>query len=118
VNSLYEVPLQIAAGPDGSAPEGMDEAVAMISAPAPDHELAIRKAVEAVQQMGHQFIDLPGGEVYQIPVDQWTTYVDERYDFFRENLPAEAALPAIVESGEVFFGPFLGYPKEEAKPND
>ena len=114
MNTLWEMPLKITGGAQTPMPEGMGEALAMVFAGAPNYEMALTKAVGAIQQMGYVFVDLLDGRVFQIPLDQWDEYVSHKYDYFLENLPNSDALPSLVASGEVFLGPFLGYNPESA----
>jgi hypothetical protein len=109
LNALWEMPLKIRAADQSPMPEGMNEAIAMVFAGAPTYESALTNAVSTLRDMGYVFLDLVGGQVFQIPLDQWDEYVSHKYDFWLQNLPTSEALPSIVASGEVFLGPFLGY---------
>ena len=114
MNTLWEMPLKIKGTEQSPMPDGMDEAIAIVFAGAPSYESALTNGVNTVRQMGYQFVDLFGGQVFQVPLDQWDEYVAGKYDYFLENLPASGELSSLVESGEVFLGPFLGYNGEAA----
>ena len=111
MNQLWEMPLRISGG-TGQLPDGMNGAIAIVYAGAPDHEDALAKAVGAIRAMGYVFDDLEGGSVFNIPIDQWNEAVLQKYDFFSENLPSDDELPALIASGQVFLGPFMCYSKE------
>jgi len=114
LNVLWEMPLKIKGTEQNPMPEGMDEAIAIVFAGAPNYESALTNGVNTIQRMGYQFVDLLGTQVFQIPLDQWDEYVAGKYDYFLQNLPGSDALPSLVESGEVFLGPFMGYEGQAA----
>ena len=108
MNLLWEMPLKIAKG-GGDMPHGMTGAIAIVFAGAASHEEALWKGVTAVREMNYIFEDVTGGRVLQIAVEDWDEYASNKWPEFAANLPSGSDVPAIVSSGQVFFGPFLGY---------
>ena len=108
MNQLWEMPLKIAKGA-GEMPDGMTGAIAIVFAGAKDYEEALWKGVTAVREMNYVFEDVTGGRLLQIAVEDWDEYASNKWPEFAANLPIGSEMPAIVNSGQVFFGPFLGY---------
>jgi hypothetical protein len=98
----------------GAMPNGMSGAIAVTFAAAEDFQAAVRKGVAALQQDGFTFEDIESERVRQIPVGAWQKYVEHVWPELSDRLPSPEQVNGIVERGEVFFGPFLGYEQSNA----
>ena len=112
MNLLWEMPIVVRSAVPGAMPDGMNEAIAMTFVGAPDYEAAVLKGVAALQEMNLAFENILGGKIFQVPLEQWAEHITHKYDYFLENLPRQEEVPALVASGAVFLGPFLGYTRE------
>ncbi|WP_221623765.1 hypothetical protein, partial [Burkholderia stagnalis] len=69
---------------------------------------AVKKGVLAAAQM-HYIFDTVVGNVREIPVDSWSTYVESVWSDCPDFFPSHEELPSLVQQGVVFFGPFAGF---------
>ena len=88
-----------------SSPAGTRGAYVTCYACAPDPLLGIRRGIAAVRALQYVFEDLLGN-VREIPLANWTEYIQRVWPEFVEHFPGQEVLPGLVIEGAVFFGPF------------
>jgi hypothetical protein len=108
INQLYEFTMKVARGDKCDMPESMHAALVPTYVGAADYQDAIRKGVEAIRNL-HYLFDNVHGQVREIPVDRWEEYVAKVWPEFITHFPSKEQLPALIEKGVVFFGPFSGF---------
>jgi hypothetical protein len=104
-NQLYEFTMRVLRDRGCDLPQPMKGAYVPSYVGAPDYQAAIEKAVTVITNM-HFLFDEIEGQAREIPVVAWAQYVAEVWPDFADRLPSTNALPSLIESGAVFFGPF------------
>ena len=107
-NHLFEFQMRLLRGDGRDMPEGIDGALVVCYASASGYEAAVKKGVLAAAQM-HYIFDTVVGNVREIPVDSWSTYVESVWSDCPDFFPSHEELPSLVQQGVVFFGPFAGF---------
>lgn len=107
MNGLYEFTMKILPG-DAGMPDGLTGAYVVCYAGAPDYQAALKNGVVAITQMGYRFDDIQNG-VREVSLDSWGAYVEEVWPEYLDQMPSAVELPEVVEEGQVFFGPFVGF---------
>jgi hypothetical protein len=107
-NNLYFAGIKIGRGSNADMPSEMTGAIATCFAAGADYQTAVRSCVTALKNQGFEFVDI-SGEVKQIPAERWDDYVSEVWPEAKATLPNQAQLGAVIATGGVFFGPFLGF---------
>lgn len=107
-NALYEFTLKVSRGSGCDLADGLAGALVPSYVGAPDHETAMRAAVATITALHYTFEDIEG-VAREIPIDAWDRYVAAVWPDFAGQLPSGEELPALVEAGAVFFGPFAGF---------
>jgi hypothetical protein len=108
VNHLYEFMMNVSRGTGCDLAHGRDGAFVPSYVGAPDPHTAMRKAVATITAMHYIFADIEG-VAREIPVSAWGRYVSTVWPDVADHLPSTEELPALVEAGAVFFGPFAGF---------
>ena len=108
MNSLYEFTIKILRGESTEMPGELKGAYVVCYAAAPDYQSALRKGVLAVTQMGYKFDDI-ANEVREVSLATWGNYVASVWPEYADHMPSSAQLPDVVNDGQVFFGPFVGF---------
>jgi len=107
-NQLYEFTMKVTRGDGCDLPEGKHGALVPTYVAASDYLTAVKKGVDAIKIRKYVFEDIEG-QVREIPTDRWGEYVAQVWPEFALSLPLKNQIPALVESGAVFFGPFAAY---------
>lgn len=108
MNTLYEFTIKVLPGESTKLPNGLKGAYVACYAAAPDYQSALKKGVLAIAQMGYKFEDIRNG-VREIPVESWNSYLEKVWPEYTDQMPSIEELPEVVNSGQVFFGPFIGF---------
>lgn len=108
MNNLYEFTMKVSPGSGTEMPDGIIGAYVACYAAASDYQAALRKGVSAITQMGYKFDDIKN-DVREVPLDSWGAYLDKVWPEYIDQMPSVAQLPEVVKSGQIFFGPFIGF---------
>jgi hypothetical protein len=108
MNNLYEFTMKVLRTESTEMPDGLKGAYVACYAAALDYQAALKKGVEAIAQMGYKFDDLKNG-VREVPLNSWTDYVESVWPEYADQMPSAEQISAIVDDGQVFFGPFIGF---------
>jgi len=108
MNNLYEFTMKVLPGESMEMPDGLKGAYVACYVAALDYQAALKKGVQAIMQMGYKFDDIKNG-VREVPLDSWAAYIESVWPEYADQMPSTEQLPAVVEDGQVFFGPFIGF---------
>ena len=107
-NKLYEFTLRATRAPSGDAGPSGNAALIPTYSSGEDYQEAIRKAVRRLSEIGFVFDSLRG-KVRELDIANWPEYVKKVWPEFPDSFPPPELVPAIIEEGGVFFGPFSGF---------
>lgn len=107
-NNLYEFTLKILPRDGCDLPSDMHGAFAPCYASASDYQTAVKKGVAAIASMHYTFDNL-NGNIREIPIENWTTYVQNIWPEFVDSFPSQDNISSLVDEGAVFFGPIVGF---------
>jgi hypothetical protein len=107
-NQLYEFTMKVKPGLGCDLDPKMTGAYVPSYVAAPDYQAAITKAVTIIRSMHFVFDDIQG-PAREVSIGTWDQYVARVWPEFADRLPSKDELPALVEEGAVFFGPFAGF---------
>ncbi len=111
-NHLYEIPLRIRRGPSCAMPAKLIGAYVICYASAPNHLEALKNSLLKLKNEGYIFEDLVNEKIYELDPLKWTKYVEKSWNEFKDHLPTQEEIITKVKSGGIFYGPFLGYPRD------
>ena len=69
---------------------------------------AAKKSFQAAVEKGVLAKVLPDG--FSVPVYQWREYVENQWPAFADQMPAQSDIATRLDSGDVIFGPLIGFP--------
>jgi hypothetical protein len=108
MNNLYEFTMKVLPSESVVMPDGLKGAYVACYAAALDYQAALKKGVQAIAQMGYKFDEIKS-DVREIPQDSWTAYIASVWPEYADQMPSAEQLSTVVEDGQVFFGPFIGF---------
>ncbi|MEM8715261.1 MAG: hypothetical protein AAGE92_05710 [Cyanobacteria bacterium P01_G01_bin.4] len=112
-NKLWQCPLEVKRGMYEAMPDSWLGAVVNYYVGAPTYQEALAKAVATLQSQGMEFVDLSGGQVFQLdPSQWWEGHVVAEYAEYSDYFPSQAEIETLVLNGGVCHGPFAGWHKE------
>jgi len=74
-------------------------------------EIALTQMVERLQDNHYIFVDILD-EIRELDAYKWNLFVESAWQEFADHFPSQKELLELIELGEVFFGPFIGYSTE------
>lgn len=107
-NSLFLIPAKVARGPNTEMPENFSGALVPVFVAAANYEAAARSAVKKLMEQGYEFIDIQGS-ITELPPEKWEAFVSASFPEFANHFPTQETVLQGIETGIVFFGPFLSH---------
>lgn len=109
--TLFEFKAKVRRGEGCEMPANFVGALVVVYAAASDHMNAVRNGAAALANM-HFLLEDVQGDVREIPARYWRAYVEKVWPEFTDRLPTQEHLSDLLETGAVFFGPFVGFEAE------
>jgi len=107
-NKLYEIAIKVKPNKNCDMPSDMVGAYVNCYSGAENVETALTKMVEKLQNKNYLFVDILD-DIRELDAYKWNLFVERAWKEFADHFPSQKELLDIIESGEVFLGPFIGY---------
>ena len=107
-NHLYEISVSVKRGPSCPMLPNFIGAYVTCYVSAPDYRSAAECLVLKLKDEGYIFENIQG-QIYELDPSKWQEYVDEKWSEFKDHFPTQEEIDHKVESGEIFYSPFMGY---------
>ena len=105
-NNLYYCRIKVTRSPESAIPEDVQGAYVPSFAVAEDHQKALGLIIPALLRMGWKFEELMSNRVDEMEVAHWDAFISATWPALRDDLPGQAAIEAMMETGGTFYGPF------------
>lgn len=112
MHGLFLVNVKVGRGASGILPSSLAGAYVSAYATAADPESATRLAVRKLSAQGFEFLATQG-PITRLDPGEWSRHVAQSWPEFIDQLPKQDELAEGLERERVFFGPFVGYERNE-----
>ncbi len=104
-NNLYYCRIKVTRAADSEIPENIEGAYVPSFAVAEDHQKALGLIIPGLQAVGWVFAELVSNRVDEMEWEHWDDFMAATWPELRGELPDQAAIAKMIETGGAFYGP-------------